>query len=144
MESAALEGVKVFLHRFYVTGPKGVINQSGKAVAGLFTLGFYDAPNIIPVTEADIGYESSAVFARIGAEALTTAATLGLSQAKYVGTGVRVLDTVERHVERQPGNHRRDGRQSDDGDHARIPVRRDAEGLDTGRRSATGRSADRA
>ncbi len=38
------------MHGYYVTGPKAVVNQSVKAVGGLATLGFYEAPDLLPQT----------------------------------------------------------------------------------------------
>ncbi len=65
------------------------------AVGGLFSLGKWDPPDVIPVDpNTDLGYETAAIFARVGAEAGLTALTMGMSCASRVGTAINLLDTA--------------------------------------------------
>jgi RHS repeat-associated protein len=82
------------------TGLKAVVNEGVKTIASTATLGFYEAGNVWEVNRWDqsvANYSQAAFAARIGTEALQTAATGGLSQStKFgrVGAAVNAFDTA--------------------------------------------------
>ncbi|APZ94505.1 RHS repeat-associated core domain-containing protein [Fuerstiella marisgermanici] len=68
------------------TGFKAIVNSGADGLAGLVSLGFWDPDDVIEVDPtSDLGYESSLLIARIGAEAAIAAATLGLAEAAQAG-----------------------------------------------------------
>ena len=81
------------------TGMKAVTNEGVKAVGGLLTLGYWEAPDVIPVNERDLGYDSARLPARVAGETALAAATMGLSVTKVsaiakVGKAVNALDAA--------------------------------------------------
>ena len=77
------------------TGAKAVVNQSAKAVGSLVTAGQWEPGNLIAVNpQTDIGYESAALPARIGAEAMVAAATMGASNLGRAGQVLNAVDTA--------------------------------------------------
>ena len=77
------------------TGGKAVINQSAKATGGLVSLGKWEPGDLIKVNpETDIGYDTSAAFARVGAETLIVAGTMGSANLGRVGQALNAIDTA--------------------------------------------------
>ena len=77
------------------TGTKAVVNQSAKAVGGLVSAGRWEPGNLIAVNpQTDIGYDSAALPARIGAEAIIAAGTMGASNLGRAGQVLNAVDTA--------------------------------------------------
>ncbi len=76
------------------TGLKAITNQTVKSAGAVVSLGYWDVPNVIAVNERDLGYDQSAMAARVAVEAATAAATLGASAVTKAGTVVKVARTV--------------------------------------------------
>jgi hypothetical protein len=88
-----------FFHGFVVTGPKAIVNQGTKSLAGAVSAGRWEPDDLIavdPVT--DIGYGDACIPARASWEIGTSLTPAALANVGRIGTAMKLLDKANNIV----------------------------------------------